>query len=208
MSSQIFHPDFNARPFWWEAYAPEALAPIDLPKEVSVAIVGAGYAGLSAALALNDAGHRLLVLDANEPGFGASTRNGGMVSGGVNVGKRYLAKPTTARRGRSLSQRRCRSLHLHRKPDRAREDRLSLDQGRLFPRRLVPKPLSRHGEEDRRPQCQCAIGCLYRAAREASARRSAPTTIAAAWWSSAPLISTLPSITRVCSISSVNGTFR
>ena len=93
MSSQIFHPDFKARPFWWEAYAPEALAPIDLPKETPVAIVGAGYAGLSAALALGEAGIDCLILDANEPGFGASTRNGGMVSGGVNVGKRYLAKP-------------------------------------------------------------------------------------------------------------------
>jgi glycine/D-amino acid oxidase-like deaminating enzyme len=93
MSSQIFHPDFKARPFWWEAYAPEALTPVDLPKEARVAIVGAGYAGLSAALALNEAGIDCLILDANEAGFGASTRNGGMVSGGVNVGKRYLAKP-------------------------------------------------------------------------------------------------------------------
>lgn len=93
MPSQIFHPDFKARPFWWDAYAPEALAPTDLPKETRVAIIGAGYAGLSAALALNDAGLDCLILDANEPGFGASTRNGGMVSGGVNVAKRYIAKP-------------------------------------------------------------------------------------------------------------------
>lgn len=96
MPSQIFHPDFKARPFWWEAYAPETLAPIDLPKETRVAIIGAGYAGLSAALALNEAGIDCLILDANEPGFGASTRNGGMVSGGVNVAKRYFAKPISA----------------------------------------------------------------------------------------------------------------
>ena len=93
MPTSIFHKDFKARPFWWEAYAPEALEPIDLPQEVRVAIIGAGYAGLSAALALNDEGIDCIVLDAAEPGFGASTRNGGMVSGGVNVGKRYLAKP-------------------------------------------------------------------------------------------------------------------
>ncbi len=89
----MFHPDFKARPFWWESYAPQSIDPIDLPKETRVAIVGAGYAGLSAALALNDAGLDCIILDANEPGFGASTRNGGMVSGGVNVGKRYLARP-------------------------------------------------------------------------------------------------------------------
>ena len=60
--------------------------------DVDVAIVGSGYAGLNAALELNAQGIDCLVLDANEPGFGASTRNGGMVSGGVNVGKRYMAK--------------------------------------------------------------------------------------------------------------------
>jgi glycine/D-amino acid oxidase-like deaminating enzyme len=93
MHSPIFHKDFKPRPFWWEAYTPEALEPVDLPKEARVVIVGAGYAGLSAALALNDEGIDCIVLDASEPGFGASTRNGGMVSGGVNVGKRYIARP-------------------------------------------------------------------------------------------------------------------
>ena len=53
-------------------------------------IVGAGYAGLNAAIELARHGVESLVLDAAEPGFGGSTRNGGMVSGGVNVGKRML----------------------------------------------------------------------------------------------------------------------
>ncbi len=96
MPSSIFHTDFKPRPFWWEAHTPEALEPVDLPKAVRVAIVGAGYAGLSAALALDDEGIDCIVLDASEPGFGASTRNGGMVSGGVNVGKRYIARPLSA----------------------------------------------------------------------------------------------------------------
>ena len=61
-------------------------------EEVRVAIVGAGYAGLNAALELHREGIDCIVLDANEPGFGGSSRNGGMVSGGVNVGKRYMAK--------------------------------------------------------------------------------------------------------------------
>ena len=94
-NSAIFHRDFKARPFWWEAYEPKALAEAALPKEARVVIVGAGYAGLSAALELNREGLDCIVLDANEPGFGASTRNGGMVSGGVNVGKRYMAKAIT-----------------------------------------------------------------------------------------------------------------
>ena len=89
----IFHKEFKTAPYWWEAYAPQTLAETDLPRKVQVVIVGAGYGGLSAALELARAGVECLVVDAAEPGFGASTRSGGMVSGGVNVGKRYLSKP-------------------------------------------------------------------------------------------------------------------
>jgi glycine/D-amino acid oxidase-like deaminating enzyme len=96
MNTEIFHKDFKAQPFWWEAHKPSALPEIALPREARVVIVGAGYAGLSAALELTALGLECLVLDANEPGFGASSRNGGMVSGGVNVGKRYLSKPMPA----------------------------------------------------------------------------------------------------------------
>jgi glycine/D-amino acid oxidase-like deaminating enzyme len=92
MSAAIFTREFKARPFWWEEYAPEKLPEIDVPRDVRVAIIGAGYAGLMAALELARGGMDCLVLDAAEPGFGASTRSGGMVSGGVNVGKRYIAK--------------------------------------------------------------------------------------------------------------------
>jgi glycine/D-amino acid oxidase-like deaminating enzyme len=91
MSREMFHPAFKAAPYWWEAYAPSALPEAEWSKQTRVAIVGAGYAGLSAALELHRGGLDCVVLDANEPGFGGSTRNGGIVSGGVAVGKRYLA---------------------------------------------------------------------------------------------------------------------
>ena len=93
--SEIFAKDFKARPYWWEAHEPKPLPEAALPRETRVAIIGAGYAGLCAALELNRQKIDCIVLDANEPGFGGSTRNGGMVSGGVNVGKRYLAKALT-----------------------------------------------------------------------------------------------------------------
>ena len=96
MRAEIFHKDFKAEPFWWEAYRPQALPELALPREARVVIVGAGYAGLSAGLELAKLGLDCIILDANEPGFGASTRNGGMVSGGVNVGKRYMSKPMPA----------------------------------------------------------------------------------------------------------------
>ncbi len=93
----IFHPDFKARPFWWEAYAPSADDLQDVPKETPVAIIGAGYAGLSTAIELARHGIQSVVLDAAEPGYGGSTRNGGMVSGGVSVGKRYAGKDSKER---------------------------------------------------------------------------------------------------------------
>src|SRR5207247_1189334 len=47
-----------------------------------VAIVGSGYCGLSAAIELSHAGRDVVVVDAGELGIGASTRSGGMVTGG------------------------------------------------------------------------------------------------------------------------------
>lgn len=51
------------------------------PVEAEVAIVGAGFTGLSTAwhLAEADPGARLVLLEAEEPGFGASGRNNGQV---------------------------------------------------------------------------------------------------------------------------------
>ena len=93
MSDSIFHPDFKAMPYWWEAWRPTPEgADGAVPSQADVAIVGAGYAGLSAAIELADNGVTAIVLEANEPGFGASTRSGGAVSGGVNVGKSFSGK--------------------------------------------------------------------------------------------------------------------
>src|SRR5271166_2142937 len=92
MHPDIFHKDFEPIPYWWEAYTPSAGELIDVPREARVAIVGGGYAGLSAALELAKHGIEAVVLEANALGFGASTRNGGAVSGGVNVGKSFTGK--------------------------------------------------------------------------------------------------------------------
>jgi glycine/D-amino acid oxidase-like deaminating enzyme len=90
--SVIFHPDFKPMPYWWEAYQPTAQDPVDLPPRVRVAIVGGGYGGLSTALEAAKHGIDCVVLEAAELGFGASTRNGGGVSGGVNIGKSFSGK--------------------------------------------------------------------------------------------------------------------
>lgn len=86
---QIFHPDFKPKPYWWEAYEPQALAPREVPRTARVAVVGAGYAGISTALELAKQGIEAVVLDAAEPGFGASSRNAGFVGSYGNLSARY-----------------------------------------------------------------------------------------------------------------------
>jgi glycine/D-amino acid oxidase-like deaminating enzyme len=88
----IFHPDFRPLPYWWEAYTPAAGELVPVPREARVAIVGGGYAGLSAALELAKHGVDAVVLERGALGVGASTRNGGSVSGGVNIGKSFSGR--------------------------------------------------------------------------------------------------------------------
>jgi glycine/D-amino acid oxidase-like deaminating enzyme len=84
MAHALFAPGFKAAPWWWEAAEPPARSG-GVPDRVGVAVVGGGYAGLSAALTLRRLGHEVAVLDAERIGWGASSRNGGMVSGGLKV---------------------------------------------------------------------------------------------------------------------------
>ena len=74
----------RATPYWWDAAPPED-SRVDLPARVDVAIVGSGFAGLSAALEAARAGAATLVLDAGPLGGGASSRSGGMVSSGQKL---------------------------------------------------------------------------------------------------------------------------
>ena len=68
-------------PFWWEEARPEALPERPVAPSCDVAVIGSGYAGLHAALTLARAGRSVQVFDKEVPGFGASSRNGGMVAG-------------------------------------------------------------------------------------------------------------------------------
>lgn len=65
------------------ARPPVPTPPLDGDRRVSVAVVGGGFTGLSAALHLAEQGVDVAVLEAHEPGWGASGRNGGQVNPGL-----------------------------------------------------------------------------------------------------------------------------
>ena len=61
-----------------------------LPDVIDVAVIGAGFTGLSAARTLSRRGARVAVLESETIGWGASSRNGGMVLTGLKLGVSQL----------------------------------------------------------------------------------------------------------------------
>jgi glycine/D-amino acid oxidase-like deaminating enzyme len=72
-----------------------------LPSAADVAIIGAGFTGQSAALALAKRGAKVVVLESETIGWGASSRNGGMVLTGLKLGVNELI----SKYGRDLTRR-------------------------------------------------------------------------------------------------------
>jgi glycine/D-amino acid oxidase-like deaminating enzyme len=91
-------------PSLWAATAQPAIATPALrgAAHVDVAIVGGGYTGLSTALHLAEEGARVCVLEASEPGWGASGRNGGQVIPGLKYDPDDLVKKFGAERADPL----------------------------------------------------------------------------------------------------------
>src|SRR4051794_24378021 len=80
-----FAPAFKALPYWWDAAEPKPERRAELPAKVDQVVVGGGYTGLSCALEIARGGGSVAVVETERIGFGASSRNGGMVSGGLKL---------------------------------------------------------------------------------------------------------------------------
>src|SRR5437879_13852668 len=78
---------------WWNDLDPAIAAELELPdirslpaQTVDVVVIGGGVAGLSAALSASRAGAHVLVLEsAAMLGLGATGRNAGILSAGINM---------------------------------------------------------------------------------------------------------------------------
>ncbi len=88
----------------WRATAPHAPATTALEGRVDaeVVVVGAGYTGLSCALALAEAGRSVILLEAGDIGLGASGRNGGQVIPGLKHDPDDLVARFGRERGETL----------------------------------------------------------------------------------------------------------
>ena len=105
MPSPALNTDFELRSLW-QATMPALpdRSGRDLPKEADVVVVGGGYAGINAARELARRGVGVTVLEAHTLGWGASTRNGGIVHPGYKYGPRQLVKRNGQELGAALYQ--------------------------------------------------------------------------------------------------------
>src|SRR4051812_26838504 len=74
-------PSVTWPPSLWAATAPAGpiLPALDGDQTTDAVIIGAGFTGLSTAIHLREAGVAVIVIEAAEPGWGASGRNNGQV---------------------------------------------------------------------------------------------------------------------------------
>ncbi|WP_169566365.1 NAD(P)/FAD-dependent oxidoreductase [Sneathiella limimaris] len=79
MADQHFAPDYSETPYWWADATPYP-AQAELTKKADVVIIGGGYTGLHAGIQTARAGMDTVVVDAEDLGWGCSTRNGGQIS--------------------------------------------------------------------------------------------------------------------------------
>ncbi|MGH7125234.1 MAG: NAD(P)/FAD-dependent oxidoreductase, partial [Stellaceae bacterium] len=95
---------FPLSPALWAATSSPAPPTPPLEESISadVCIVGGGFAGLSTALHLAERGIRAVVLEAYEPGWGASGRNGGQVIPGLKYDPDEIVGLYGAERGERL----------------------------------------------------------------------------------------------------------
>ncbi|MFL7893514.1 MAG: NAD(P)/FAD-dependent oxidoreductase [Anaerolineales bacterium] len=90
-------------PFWThQTPRPVELSGSELPGQVDVVVVGSGVTGLNAAIELSKVGVAVAVLEQEVIGWGASTRNAGMMSAGSTASTDYQLRKYGVEKTRQL----------------------------------------------------------------------------------------------------------
>jgi len=84
--------EFRQKNYWLDTTDIPSGSPGFLPETADVAIIGAGFTGLSAARTLAKHGVNVAVVEAESIGWGASSRNGGMVLSGLKLSASQLVR--------------------------------------------------------------------------------------------------------------------
>lgn len=100
-TSDVLAAGFSTEPYWTDGLPPFAPPRRNIGERADVAVVGGGYAGLSAALTLARSGKSVAVFEATRVGSGASSRSAGSLG---HVPKAGLAD-LKARYGESVAHR-------------------------------------------------------------------------------------------------------
>jgi len=103
MAAATLNRDYERRPYWHTTMpALPDRSGRQLPDTADVVVVGGGYTGVAAARRFAQQGASVTLVEAHELGWGASTRNGGIIHPGYKWGPRELIRRHGEERARSL----------------------------------------------------------------------------------------------------------
>ena len=102
MSYDFCSENFSVQPWWWDLTPRPQVRDDELPQSTDVLVVGSGYTGLHCALQTARAGRHTTVIDAQDLGWGCSTRNGGQISGEIKPDYDELSRRYSGAEARAL----------------------------------------------------------------------------------------------------------